>query len=202
MTHSWDLEENCSIFVIFFNKGSGYCHQRVIFCQHRNRYKHKCVFWLYAFFFFTQVDDQSHFKQSFAAVKTKPTHITVSSSLVEGDKNKEASFFCSLFFLKNLYFPASFPQHKEVSQPCIYSSDLAARLSTTHLHVFFHLTHTYTLKRNFPLILPETHFSSCSSLLIVPPLFLHLHSLHIKELRSLFFCPGCLSCCEKDAVGT
>lgn len=102
--------------------------------------------------------------------------------LLKETKISRPAFF--LLFLFNLYFPAGFSRHKEASQP--YSSDLAARLSTTHLHVFFHLTHTYTLKRNFPLVLPETHFSSCSSLLIVPPLFLHLHSLHIKESRSVF----------------
>lgn len=102
--------------------------------------------------------------------------------LLKETKISRPAFF--LLFLFNLYFPAGFSQHKEGSQP--YSSDLAARLSTTHLHVFFHLTHTYTLKRNFPLILPETHFSSCSSHLFWLFLFLHLHSLHIKESRSVF----------------
>lgn len=57
------------------------------------------VYFGFMHLFFTQVDDdQSHFKQSFAAVQTKPTRISVSSSLVEGDKNKQASFFSALSF--------------------------------------------------------------------------------------------------------
>lgn len=103
MTHSWDLEENCSILVTFLNEGSGCCHRlslASIETDINSRPWYTSVYFGFMHLFFTQVDDdQSHFKQSFAAVQTKPTRISVSSSLVEGDKNKQASFFSALFLI-------------------------------------------------------------------------------------------------------
>lgn len=57
--------------------------------------------------------DQRHFKMGFTAMQSKATHASASCSHVEGDKNKQASFFflnCILFYIS--IFPACIPTPK------------------------------------------------------------------------------------------